>query len=352
VKGQRLVFTAREKTELQEFDIIRPSDDQILLQTLTSVVSPGTERAFLRGEPNTETQAAGYPFHPGYSNIGRVLEVGSDVSTVRPGQLVATMAGHQSHVLVRPPFRHHRARGMGSALEDGAPTELSWSLPEGLEPNRLSQYASFIIAAVGLYGASRAPIRLGTRVVIVGLGPIGLYAGQFARLRGALPLVGVGKSASAGQIARSVGFDETHPTLESLATSSTAENGACTVVIECTGRPSSVLAALRFCPIGSTLVLLGSTRGLVPELDVYGLVYRKAITIIGAHQPTRPSHNPLHNRWQMYWDADTSLRMMLAERIETASLVSHRFDITEYPTAYRLLLESRDALCIALQWAR
>src|SRR6185312_6254902 len=70
-------FTARGKVSLEPVTVGEPDENQLLVETLYTAISPGTERAFLLAEPNTITQRKGFPFPPGYSNVGRVLAVGS-----------------------------------------------------------------------------------------------------------------------------------------------------------------------------------------------------------------------------------------------------------------------------------
>lgn len=349
--GERIVFTSRGNVALQEFSVPRPGPEEVLVRTLVSVVSPGTERALLFAEPNTSTAAAGFPFYPGYSSVGRVLAVGAAVTTVHQGELLATMGGHQSHVLVRAPLTSPQQRSVGSLFDSTELTDMSWRMPAEPDAGMLRQSATFMIATVGLFGAACADIRFGDEVVIAGLGPVGLFAGQFARLSGALTVVGIARTPARRQAAADAGFDAAYETLERCRQArSTLRPAARTVVIEATGQPSNVLAALDFCPPGATLVLLGSSRGTVADVDFYSLVHRKALRVIGAHQPTRPDGDYLHRRWKLYWDADTALNMILKRRVQAQSLLSQRFSVAEVRAAYAAIAGTPDTQAVALDW--
>ncbi len=77
MKGQRVVWPNQATVEIEEFDIPPLGDNEVLAATECSLISPGTERAFLLGLPNAQ---GNYPSYPGYSNIGRVIDAGANVS--------------------------------------------------------------------------------------------------------------------------------------------------------------------------------------------------------------------------------------------------------------------------------
>src|SRR5262249_21149794 len=98
--GRRIVFTAAEKIALETFEIAKPAEDQILIETVYTTVSPGTERANLLAEQNTQTYKAGFPFYPGYCNVGRIVAIGAAVENYSIGEFVATARPHASHYLL------------------------------------------------------------------------------------------------------------------------------------------------------------------------------------------------------------------------------------------------------------
>ena len=47
MKGQRVVWPSQGKVEIEEFELPSFGDNDILVSTECSLISPGTERAFL-----------------------------------------------------------------------------------------------------------------------------------------------------------------------------------------------------------------------------------------------------------------------------------------------------------------
>ena len=62
--GQRVVVSAAGQVELEQFEPPEPANGQVLLRALTTLISPGTERAFFLNLDNTNPS---YPLYPGYS---------------------------------------------------------------------------------------------------------------------------------------------------------------------------------------------------------------------------------------------------------------------------------------------
>ena len=66
-----VVFTQPGVAQLQKRELSAPAGDQVLVKTEYTVVSGGTERAYLLGMPNTRQV---FPTGIGYCGIGRVVE--------------------------------------------------------------------------------------------------------------------------------------------------------------------------------------------------------------------------------------------------------------------------------------
>ncbi len=131
-------------------------------RTVFSGVTNGTERNnLLRGNYAMPDDAlpAGY----GYQNVGRVVEVGSDVEHLAVGDVLFMSADHAEFVLVH---------------EDG----LLIKLPETID---LQHAALFGVASVAMHDVRRAETKLGDRALVIGAGPIGQFTAQTARAAGA-----------------------------------------------------------------------------------------------------------------------------------------------------------------------
>ena len=122
----------------QSFDL-GPRD--VLIETHYSCISAGTELAKLSG-----LQAIDFPAHIGNRAVGRILEVGSEVASVRQGNLV------YSHL-------HHTSHSLGARLVCPLPDELDRPAA-----------ATLGLALVAMTGVQTAGAELGDTAVVVGAG--------------------------------------------------------------------------------------------------------------------------------------------------------------------------------------
>jgi NADPH:quinone reductase-like Zn-dependent oxidoreductase len=138
---------------------------------MTSVISPGTERAFILNLDNANTV---YPYQLGYSAAGIVEKAGKNVSRFKVGDRVASYG-----------LKH---RTVGNIIQDRVT-----HIPDGVS----FEDAAFIaLGVISLQGIRKARIELGESVMVLGLGPIGQLALQYASISGALPAIGVDRRRS------------------------------------------------------------------------------------------------------------------------------------------------------------
>ncbi len=178
-------------------DVPRPSagPTEVLVRTVASVISPGTERAITalaqssllakaRARPDLVRQVVrkariegiaataqavrgrlAEDLSLGYSAAGVVIEVGTAVTGIGVGQLVATGgAGRASH-----------------AEFQAVPGLLCAAVPDGVP----AQDAAFTtVASIALHALRLADAGPGSKVVVIGLGLIGQLAARLAMAAG------------------------------------------------------------------------------------------------------------------------------------------------------------------------
>lgn len=139
-----------------------PVGKQVKTQTLFSGITNGTERNDLvRGNYAHADEAL--PAGWGYQNVGRVIAVGPDVTTLQVGDLLYMSADHMEYVLM---------------AEDG----LLIKLPPEIDQQ---QAALFGMSGVAMRTCRNAELKMGERLLIVGAGFIGQMAAQIAAVMGA-----------------------------------------------------------------------------------------------------------------------------------------------------------------------
>ncbi len=329
MKAQRVVWPSRAKVEVETFELPPIGDDEVLVATDATLISPGTERAFLLALPNAQGR---YPSRPGYSNIGTVIEVGKAVTSYKVGERVASAQGHTSHFVTAP---------------DRLIKVVSADVPS-------EEAVFFNLGAISLQGVRKARIELGEATLVLGQGLIGLLALQLSKLNGALPVIAADLTDSRLELAKSIGADATlnpEDTNFSEQLNALTDGNGPVVVIEATGHPDAVSTALDVAGRGARLVLLASTRGETPKVNFYRDVHKKGLILYGAHNAVRPRQESSPNYWTLKDDSRLLLTLIAEKRFDVAPLISHRIPGEEAPKAYQLLMEWNPGLLgVVLQW--
>ena len=142
-----------------------PGPRELLLRTVYSGITNGTERHALLGEHGWKD----FPGRHGYQHVCRVEEAGEGVEGFSRGELVfyGRYVGH---------------RGWHLADASDAHRALLVKLPEGPAPE---ECALLGVAGVAMRGIRRFRVGAGDRVWVAGAGLIGQFAAQAARCCGA-----------------------------------------------------------------------------------------------------------------------------------------------------------------------
>ena len=142
-----------------------PTGNEVKTETIYSGITNGTERNQLIGgnyAPKDEQLPTG---GNGYQNVGRVIEVGPDVSELQVGDVLYMSAIHAEYVVM-------------------AEDDLLIKLPDSI--NR-TEATLFGMTSVAMRTCRNTELKMGERVLIVGAGIIGQVAAQIAAVMGARP---------------------------------------------------------------------------------------------------------------------------------------------------------------------
>jgi 2-desacetyl-2-hydroxyethyl bacteriochlorophyllide A dehydrogenase len=262
LRGKGIVWSQKGYTELVPIEVPRPGRGEVAIDVHYSVVSPGTERALLRGLTNARIS---YPFRPGYSLSGHVVEAGPGVMHVRAGDKVACRGvPHQSLVTV------DQSR--------------VFRVPENVS---LRDAAMIELGIISGWGVTRAEIPSGARVCVVGLGPIGALAQRIAAARGAGDISIIATSRLRQRIAESGGAVRflVTPDDDDLIADLGVDR-----VIEASGEPAALFTAAQAAGQSARIVLLGSTRAETAPLPMTQIT-SKELELVGAHVITAEGHH-------------------------------------------------------------
>ena len=312
-RNYEVLFVERGIADVRECGMPEAGPGELLIRAMVSLLSPGTERAFLLGLANTSPH---YPMSSGYSHIGEVVEVGAGVEGWEVGDRVASRANHIMYATVPATVCNH--------------------VPDGLTNERA---AFFRLGSIAMQGVRKARIELGEPVAVIGCGPVGLIVMQLARLNGGLPVVSTDKDSRRLEFAAALKVDAALRTDDGLGAGVRELCGGKdpAVVIEATGHPEAIPAAFDLARFGGRVVLLGSTRGETEAVNFYRDVHKKGLTVLGAHESARPRQDSAPGWWTHQADEDTALRLLASGRLVVDPLTTHRFAWRNAATAYDTL---------------
>jgi len=177
MKTKTLVFTAPNSFEVQsvEPDDLGPND--ILVKTIVTAISPGTERWTLKGL-HVGTR---FPCVPGYHRIGIIEKKGLQVRGFETGDIVYGSGGRWRDKNLHCMFGAHTEY---SVFDAGGYSFVASEMPEQFE---LDTTVFTILAGVAHRGIRFLNPQPFQQVGIIGSGIIGICAAQLALLRGATP---------------------------------------------------------------------------------------------------------------------------------------------------------------------
>jgi L-iditol 2-dehydrogenase len=206
---------------------------------------------------------------------------------------------------------------------DGAYTELV-SVPKTNllpVPDDVDDVAAASVdpAAIALHALWRTGVTAGERVAIVGAGPIGLFAVQWAKILGASEVVAVDVMQEKLDLARSLGATDAL-----IAGQTSGQHRSFDVVVETAGAVAAENDAVMLAGPQGRVVFIGIPPGDVTlAASTFQHLLREEITLSGAW-----------NSFSAPWPGDewtASLDMMAQGRLKTAEIVSHRESIEDLP---------------------
>jgi predicted dehydrogenase/NADPH:quinone reductase-like Zn-dependent oxidoreductase len=317
--------TERQKIELGKKGLLGKARAR---PELAQKVIESVRREGLRETYSTVMLRLDEPSPLGYSACGQVLSVASDCAGVQAGDLVAC-AGQD--------FASH-------AEVNFIPKHLLAKVPDNVAP---AEAAFATIGAIAMQGIRQADVRLGDRVVVLGLGLVGLLAVQLARAAGGRVL-GLDLDLFVCRLAEELGAEQgalTSDPVEALTETFTAGMGVDSVIVTAS-TPSNepIELAGRLCRDRGRVVVLGLVGTAFPR----ELYYLKELEVRlsraygpGSYDPAYELHGhdyPVgHVRWTEQRHLEEFLRLVGAGTVNVDALTTHRFPLERAPEAYAVV---------------
>jgi len=235
----------------------------------------------------------------GHEFIGVVADVGDEVATLRPGQVVVApfmFADGACDTCARGLPTSCGAGGMFGVAGDGGQAEAVRvpfadatlvAAPVDEHDERLPALLTLCdVMATGRHAIRRARVAEGATVAVVGDGPVGLCTVLAAHAAGAgrVILLGrhdrriaVGAGFGATDVVRSRGPQAVQDVLDLTG------GAGVDVAVECVGEADALTTALGVCRDGGTLSLVGGPHGALDQMACF----LRNLTITGGLAPAR-----------------------------------------------------------------
>jgi alcohol dehydrogenase len=332
----------REWRDVPEPALLQPTDAIVRVDTATIC---GTDLHILKGDvPAVESGRI-----LGHEAVGTIEQVGTGVTTVRPGDRVLV-----SCVSACGRCRYCRTGAFGQCLGggswilghriDGTQAEYvrvpfadtsTYLLPAGLDDEQVLMLADILPTSYEV-GVLNGHVRPGDTVAVVGAGPIGLAAITTANLLSPSHIVAIDLAAPRLEAAKRFGADVVVGAGEDPMTmiAELTDGLGADVAIEAVGVPETFELCTKLVRPGGHVANIG-VHGRPVTLHLEDLWIRN-VTITTGLVDT--------------YSTPTLLAMLAAGRLDTTRFVTHRFGLQDMAEAYEVFSRPQEtgALKVAL----
>ncbi len=286
----------------------------------------------------------------GHEAVGVVEAVGDGVRRIRPGDRVvasfdiacgACWFCERGQTSLCEDFMNLGAGAFGGGLPGAQAEHVRipvadvnlLEVPDDVD----DEHALFVgdVATTGLFAAGLASIGPGTSVAVLGVGPVGFFAIQAARNRGAT-VFGVDREPARLALAAAAGAEpvDAGAVHAPMALAERTGDRGPDVVIEAVGTPEAYETAVEMVRRGGEVVVVGMYAGESVEVQL-GVYWARALTVRFA------GICPVHAWWAR------AMQEVRAGRLDPAPLISHRLPLAEAAEGYALF-DRREATKVLL----
>jgi len=326
----QVVITGTREARVEPFEL--DADDlqpgEVVIRTLVTLISPGTEGAsFLGLKAPGRTEDPTYPARPGYAAVGEVLATGG-ATGVSVGEVVFTTSPH------------------AAAARLDTRSQLCIPLPDGLPPDD-AVFARMATVPMSTLATTKA--HTGDLAAVVGLGLVGNLAAQLCEIAG-MPATGLDLLAGRCELARAcgVGIVLEAPDMEDLI----SEHA---LVLECTGTAQGALAALRLAADGGEVSLVGSPWGRgnadIPAHPLLERVFAGYLHVRSGWEWQLPTFDTPHAPGSHEQNSRRALDLIAQRRLRVRPLLTHTLSPDEAQQAYTGIVDDKaEYLGVVFDW--
>ena len=329
-------FTSPRTVELRASKASAPGPGHVRIQSLFSGISHGSELMVYRGEvpSNLSLDATlpslngtfSFPVKYGYANVGRVVDVGRDVSGLAEDDLVFAFNPHETLYTV--------------------PETVVIKLPETIDP-RLGIFVANVETALNVL--LDAMPRLGERIVVMGQGVVGLLITQLARKAGASLIITSDLHENRRRLSLAAGADfALDPSGVADRVFALTGGVGADVVIEASGEPRALDDGITIAAQEARVVVASWYGAKRAELALGSDFHRKRLVLKSSQVSSLdPSLSP---RWNI--SRRRRLVLQYLGELSLNSLISHVLPFERAAEAYKLIDEQPgNVMQVALEYS-
>ena len=355
---------------MEEMPCPQVTSGYLLIRTNTTLVSTGTEKMLVDfGKANLIDKARQQPdkvkmvldkvktdgliptveavrnkldqaLPMGYCNVGTVLEVGAGVTQFKVGDRVASNGKHAEMVCV--------------------PENLCAAIPSKVSDDAA---AFTVLGAIALQGIRLVNPTLGETIVVTGLGLIGLVTVQLLKAQGCR-VIGIDLDSDKVELAKQLGAEAVNLSKGedpiAIAEHYSRGRGVDGVIITASAKTSEIVhQAALMCRKRARIVLVGVVGLELSRADFY----EKELTfqVSCSYGPGRYDSEYEEGgndypvgfvRWTEQRNFEAVLDMIADGKLDTETLISHRFALDQAVDAYKLVGGEGSSLGIILQFPK
>lgn len=330
--NHQLWFTGQCEVDIREGALPRPKEGEVLVKTLCSAISAGTEMLVYRGQLPTDViqdasieslQQTQYPLQYGYASVGKVIAVGSGVDQGWLDKKIFAFQPHASFFVSKP--------------------ESFIEVPGDITPED-AVFLANMETAVNLVQDGK-PI-LGERVVVLGQGIVGLLLTSLLAPMPLTELLVGDKFLRRREYAQSLGaraFDPNRTNNANEIIRMARQQGA-DLIYELTGVPEALNLAVDFSGYHSRIVI-GSWYGTKSApVHLGGTAHRNRLQIstsqVSSIAPELSGRWNKSRRFDVAWD--------MIRRVRPSQFITHSASITDAAQVYQQIDQQPESLVQAL----
>lgn len=322
MKRFTVTFTAPKEVSVVEEELPALGAGQVLVRTLFSAISPGSEMLLYRGDfpqdiPLDENLPAlagefAYPLKYGYAVVGEVVEAGAGVDSSWVKRIVFAFQPHTSHFLTHP--------------------EALLPLPEDLNPEE-AVFLPNMETAVN-FVMDGAPM-IGERVIVFGQGIVGLLTTALLSQYPIAHLVTLDRYKLRRSFSLALGahlsLDPGQPEAQERLLATLPERAD--LCYELSGAPKALNQAIAITGYNGRVVIGSWYGGKRADLDLGGHFHRSRIHLISSQVSTIAPG--LQGRWTKARRFNLAWEMI--KKVQPSRFITHRLPIERASQAYQLL---------------